>query len=160
MRLQYVQTGFLPLSSPHWFDHLRFALLLPLTLAAAGICSGQSFLAEIKAEHDPGKRIEKALEFANESFDSARDYYSKGLVHKGDEHLDYMTAALKECADSLDEAHKARFYKKAEMNVATLQRRLGDLLNDLGLDQRGWAEYTNRKIDELHDKMLAGVMRK
>lgn len=138
----------------------RMAVLLPLTLAVSGLACGQSFIAELKAERDPGKRAEKALEMADLSFTNAKDYYSKGLVKKGDEHLDYMTAALRECVDALDESRKARFYKKAEMNVAELQRRLGDLVQDISLEERGWAEYTSRKVDELHDKMIEGVMRK
>ena len=123
-------------------------------------CCAQSFLNELKAEHDPGRRAEKALEYADEAFDSARGFYDRGLVHKGDEQLDYMTTALKECVDALDQAHKARFYKKAELNVATLQRRMNDLLSDLSIQERGWAEYINRKVDEMHDKILEGVMRK
>lgn len=138
----------------------RILLLLPVTLAVSGIAYGQSFIAELKAEHDPSRRAEKALEFADQSFATARDYYNKGLVKKGDEHLDYMTAALRECVNSLEESRKAKFYKKAEMNVADLQRRLGDLLQDLNVDERGWAEFTSRKVDEMHDKLLDGVMRK
>jgi site-specific recombinase len=129
-------------------------------LLSVCVCSAQSFLNELKAEHDPARRAEKALEYADESFDSARAFYDKGLVHKGDEQLDYMTAALKECVDALDQAHKAKFYKKAELNVAVLQRRMDDLLSDLSIQERGWAEYINRKLDEMHDKILEGVMRK
>jgi DNA gyrase/topoisomerase IV subunit B len=131
-----------------------------LGLSIGGAAWGQSFIAEIKAEHDPGKRVQMALDFADQSFDTARDYYNKGFIHKGDEHLDYMTAALRECLDALQESHKAKFYKKAEMNVADLERRLGDLVTDISVPDRGWAEYTSRKVDELHDKMLEGVMRK
>jgi polyhydroxyalkanoate synthesis regulator phasin len=132
-----------------------------LVLAACGTgLLAQAGLAELKAEHDPGRRSEKALVFADQAFENAKEMYSKGQVHKGDEDLDQMTAALKECMDSLDEAHKAKFYKKAELRVAFLQRRMQGLLDDLSIQERGWAEYTNRKLDELHEKMLEGVMRK
>ena len=131
-----------------------------LLLAFAVLLQGQSNLSELKAERDPGKRSEKALLFADQAFESAKEMYNKGQVHKGDEDLDDMTAALKECVDSLDEAHKAKFYKKAELRVAFLQRRMQGLLDDLSIQERGWAEYTNRKLDELHEKMLEGVMRK
>lgn len=138
----------------------RLLVLGPIALVVGGAAYGQSFIAEIKAEHDPGRRVQKALEFADESFDLARDSYSKGLVKKGDENLDYMTAALRECVDTLEQNRKSRFYKKAEMDVASLQRRLSDLLADIDEQDRGWAEFTNRKVDEIHDKLLAGVMRK
>lgn len=136
-----------------------FAAALVAT-AAVAVLPAQSLLDEIKAEHDPARRSEKALIFADTAFDTARDFYSKGEVHKGDAQLEDMTNALNECVQSLEAAHKARFYKKAELRVAYLQRRMKGLLDDIEMQQRGWAEYTERKLDEIHDKLLDGVMRK
>lgn len=141
---------------------LSAVTLLVVTLFAASVrvSHAQSFLDEIKAEHDPARRSDKALSFADTAFDSARDFYNKGEVHKGDAQLEDMTNALNECLESLAEAHKARFYKKAELRVAYLQRRMKGLVDDIEMQQRGWAEYTQRKLDEIHDKLLDGVMRK
>ena len=58
-----------------------------------------------------------------------------------------MTSALKECVGSLEVAHKSRCYKKAELKVAYLQRRLQLVMANLTIEERGWAEYTERKID-------------
>jgi hypothetical protein len=124
------------------------------------MAASQSLISEIKAEHDPAKRSEKALSFADMEFDSAREDYNKGLIHKGDADLEEMMTALEECLASLDTARKAKYYKKAEMNVALLQRRMQALLEDIALQERGWAEYTQRTLDQLHDKLLDGVMRK
>jgi hypothetical protein len=134
--------------------------LSTLILAFAASASAQSFLAELKMQHDPAKRSEMALNFATELFDNAKDSYGKGQISKGDEDLDSMTKLLNACVESLADANKSRSYKKAEMKVANLQRRLSDLVNDLGIQERGWAEYTSRKLDEIHDKLLNGVMRK
>jgi hypothetical protein len=131
-----------------------------LILAFAGSTSAQSFLAELKSQHDPAKRSEMALIFADELLDNAKASYSQGQISKGDADLESMTKALNACVDSLAAAHKSRSYKKAEMKVAFLQRRLSDLVNDMGIQERGWAEYTSRKLDEIHDKLLNGVMRK
>jgi hypothetical protein len=142
---------------------VNLVTLVAATLFATNsvaILHAQSFLDEIKAEHDPARRSEKALTFADTAFDTARDFYTKGEVHKGDAQLEDMTNALKECVQSLEEAHKARFYKKAELRVAYLQRRMKGLMDDIEMQQRGWAEYTERKLDEIHDKLLDGVMRK
>ncbi len=103
----------------------RPLLLACLTFVMGGSACGQSFMAELKAEHDPGKRMQMALEYADQSFQTAHDYYNKGIIKKGDEHLEYMTSALRECVDALQQSHKARFYKKAEMNVAELQNVAG-----------------------------------
>ena len=136
---------------------------MQLSLLAAAVAvsaSAQSFLAELNSEHDPGKRAEMALSFADELFDSARTDYQKGDVHDGDAMLDKMTAALKACVDSVAVANKPKFYKKAEMKVATLQRRLSGLMDDISVTERGWAEQTSRRVEEIHSKLLDGVMRK
>lgn len=139
---------------------MRPATAVCALLCLLNIAGAQNLLTEIRAEHDPAKRSEKALNLADAAFDSAREFYNKGDIHKGDAELENMMTALEECLASLDTAHKARYYKKAEMNVSVLQRRLRGLLDDIDLQQRGWAEYTQRKLDELHDKLLDGVMRK
>lgn len=136
---------------------IEAALLLAAWVSAA---QAQSILAELRAEHDPAKRSEKALTFADEAFDNARDYYNKGEIQKGDAELEDMTNALNECVGSLEVARKAKCYKKAELKVAYLQRRLQGLLDDIEIQKRGWAEYTQRKLEEIHDKLLSGVMRR
>jgi hypothetical protein len=129
-------------------------------LICAGTLHAQSLLTELQAEQNPQKRSEKALIFADAAFDSAHELYLKGEIEKGDAQLETMTKALNQCVESLTAAHKARYYKKAEMNVASLQRRLEGLLSDLSVQKRGWVEYTSRKVDEIHDKLLNGVMSK
>ncbi len=110
--------------------------------------------------HDAGRRSEVALSQAETDFDSAREAYNKGDVEKGDQALEEMTKALNALLGSLDVAHKARFYKKAELRVANLQRRMATLLDDIELPARGWAEQTSRTLEGVHDKLLAGAMRK
>ena len=132
--------------------------LLAATFAVSA--SAQSFLAELKLEHDPGRRAEMALSFADESFDSAKTNYQKGDVHLGDVALDNMTSALNFCVESVAAANKTKFYKKAELKVAMLQRRLSGLMEDLSVTERGWAEQTSRRVEEIHAKLLDGVMRK
>ena len=109
---------------------------------------------------DPAKRSQKALALADEAFDNARGFYAKGEIEKGDAQLEDMTSALKECVGWLAVARKPRLYKKAELNVASLQRRMQALLTDIEFQRRGWAAYTERKLDEIHDKLLDGVIKK
>ncbi len=137
-----------------WIEVSLVFLVFSSTLAA------QSFLAEINQEHDPAKRSELALTYADESFDNARNFYKSGTTDKGDAALDNMTTALQACVQSLAVTNKARYYKKAEMKVAYLQRRLSGLIDDLSVTERGWAEQTKRKVEDIHEKLLDGVMRK
>jgi len=138
----------------------RAAQLGFLAAAMTFSASAQSFLAELKLEHDPAKRLELALSFADEAFDSAKTNYHKGETHLGDVALENMTSALNACVESVNAANKAKFYKKAEMKVAMLQRRLSGLMDDISLTERGWAEQTSRRVEEIHGKLLDGVMRK
>jgi hypothetical protein len=145
-------------------NSLKLSGLMQMGLLTVGLASflqaQQSFLTELEAERDPARRSDKALTFASAAFDNARELYTKGEFKQGDAELENMTSALKECVGSLQTAHKARFYKKAELRVAYLQRRMKGLVDDLSLQERGWAEYTERKLDDIHDKLLDGVMRK
>src|SRR4051794_37558546 len=110
----------------------KFVQLGLLTLGFASFGQAQqSFLTELEAEHDPARRSDKALTLADAAFDSARELYTKGEIKRGDAELENMTRALKECVGSLQTAHKARFYKKAELKVAYLQKRLQGLVDDL-----------------------------
>jgi hypothetical protein len=131
-----------------------------LMVAAAWLVPAQSFVTDVNLEHDPGKRSELALTYAKDFFESARDAYGKGDIHTGDRELEQMTKALNLCMDSLEAANKSKFYKKAELRVANLQRRLADLIENLNVGERGWAEQTGRKVEAIHEKLLSGAMRK
>jgi hypothetical protein len=131
-----------------------------LFVMLSSVMAAQSLLGEINQERDPAKRSELALTLADESFDHARDFYQKGAMEKGDAALENMTSALNVCVQSLAVSNKVKFYKRAELKVAYLQRRMGSLVDDLGVQERGWAEQTKRKLEEIHDKILDGVMKK
>src|SRR5690242_4635024 len=113
---------------------------------------GFRFSSERNADHDAGKQAEMDLNKAEMAFDEAREAYHTGNIDKGDADLDGMTKALNACVASLETAHKARYYKKAELRVANLQRRMASLLDDIDLPRRGWAEQTNRELDTIHDR--------
>ena len=139
---------------------MKTFLLGCLVVLSALCLAAQSPLETIKSEPNPGRRAEKALSFAESQFDSAKAAYGKGEVHAGDAALDTMYQALEETVSSLAKARKSRLYKRAELRVAYLQRRLAGLLDDLSINDRGWAEQINRQLAGIHDKLLEGAMRK
>jgi DNA gyrase/topoisomerase IV subunit B len=136
---------------------IQFALLFVII---SSVMHAQSLLGEINQEHNPGKRAELALSLADESFDDARGFYDKGAMEKGDAALENMTNALNACVQSLAVSNKPKFYKRAELKVAYLQRRMNDLLEEMSVQRRGWAEQTKRRLEAIHDKILNGVMSK
>jgi len=114
----------------------------------------------LAAEHNPSKRSVLALSLAASALTDASNCYKLGDVHKGDAELDEMIQDLRECVKSLRAARKSGNYKRAELKVASLQRRLHDLVSDLSLENRGWAEQTERTVDEIHEQILTGVMKR
>ena len=46
------------------------------------------------------------------------------------------------------------------MKVAALHRRIHSLLEELDFEERGKAAELAAQLDEIHDKLLDGVMRK
>lgn len=139
---------------------MRTVKISLLFVMVSSIMTAQSLLGDINQERDPAKRSELALLMADEAFDHARDFYQKGAMEKGDAALENMTSALDVCVHSLAVSNKAKCYKKAELKVAYLQRRMSGLLDDLSVTERGWAEQSKRKLEAIHDKILDGVMRK
>ena len=133
-----------------------------LLWSALSLVAGQSppSLDSIKAESDPAHRAEHALALAETEFDSAHDAYLKGDIHTGDDRLDEMSKALDETVASLQKTHKTRLYKRAEMRVAHLQRRLSGLIDEINIEQRSWAEQIGRHLAEVHDKLLQGALGK
>lgn len=129
-------------------------------LVAAQLLVAQPTSDRLATEHNPSKRSVLALDLATSALDDASDCYKSGNVHKGDAELEEMTKDLRECVSSLRAAHKSGSYKKAELKVASLQRRLHDLVSDLSIENRGWAEQTERTVDEIHEQILTGVMTK
>lgn len=139
----------------------RRGMAVPLVALALSSClMAESYLSQLKAVRNPGKRSEKALKLADAAFENARQFYHDGEIQKGDAALDQMTQALTACLKSAEIANKAKYFKKAELNVAKLQRQMTWLLSNLEVRNRGWAKITSKKMDQIHNQLLAGAMRK
>ncbi len=134
---------------------MALVCLLPPFLMLA-----QSALDEVKNEPNPGKRSELAIEAADRSIDEARDAYRSGNIRNGDAELQAVENLADECLSSVEEANKYRYWKKAELKIRHLTRRVDSLMDEIGYDQREKAQHTRAHLDQIHDKLLAGVMRK
>jgi uncharacterized membrane protein len=60
----------------------------------------------------------------------------------------------------VEEAHKSKYWKKAELKVAALMRRVNSLIADLDYNERGKAQELETHLSRVHDQLLAGVMAK
>jgi hypothetical protein len=139
----------------------------PLALAAAFLLlttvvlpASSKLPEEVLSERNPGKRSELALDTADRLLDQARTHYKAGQPQKGDEELDLISMLADECLHSTEEAHKSKYWKKSEMRIAALNRRVRSLTDELSYDQRDPGNKLAAHLDSIHDKLLAGVMRK
>jgi len=137
-----------------------FHIGLASFVLASSLLIGQSAEDEVKNEPNPGKRSEMAMEVANRSLDEARESYLGGDVKKGDAEIIEIETLADECLSSVEQAKKYRYWKKAELKIRQLTRRVESLSNDIDYDQRGKAQELRAHLDQVHDKLLAGVMRK
>jgi hypothetical protein len=129
-------------------------------LAAAAVCQTTGLPEEVTAERNPGKRSEIAVTLADKSIDLARTYYRAGDAGRGDSELDLVRQLADECFRSAEQAHKSKYWKKAEMRIAALSRRVRSLVEELGYEQREKGRELADHLDSIHDKLLAGVMSK
>lgn len=135
-------------------------LILSFLLAPYALFAQTSRQDQLHAEHNPKKRAKLALRLASTAFNEADGFYRAGEVHKGDAALDEMTGDLKECLSSLRAAHSGNSYQRAELKVASLERRLHDLVETISIQNRGWAQQTERTVDKIHDQILNGAMKR
>jgi hypothetical protein len=137
-----------------------FCAVLLLPLAAVAFSQATGLPEEVTSEHNAGKRSEIAVTLADKSIDQARSYYRAGDAARGDSELDLVRQLADECFSSAERAHKSKYWKKAEMRIAALSRRVRSLTEELGYEQREKGRDLADHLDSIHDKLLAGVMSK
>jgi hypothetical protein len=139
-----------------------FLLSAFVLVATAGFFTkpGEGLPPEVTGEHNPGKRSQIAIDLADKAFDQARSFYQSGDTERGESQLDFVARLADECFTSAKHSHKAKYFKYDEMKVSALARRVRSLMDDLGYEQRDKARGLVSHLDEIHDKLLAGVMGK
>lgn len=139
-------------------SRLFATLLLSGALAAAD-------LAAVKAEPNLEKRSEKALVYAGEVLTAMRGELDRNDVEKIKDQLKEFQSAVDLSVDSLAATGKnarknPKFFKRAELRLRELQRRLETFRRDLSFDDRpvldGVLSHVGKKIDELVEATLRG----
>ena len=135
------------------------ALLLLSTLL------GAADLSAVKAEPNLEKRSEKALVYANEVLAAMRAELDKNNVDKIKDHLRELEATVDLSLDSLKATGKnarrnPKYFKRAELRLRELQRRLETFRRDMSFDDRpvldGVIAHIAKRIDELVEATLRG----
>ena len=78
--------------------------------------------------------------------------------------LEEVRESVNLSADSLDETHKHarnnKYYKRAELKLRALLRRLSSFRDQVGVDDRKEIDSVHQRLQEVHDKLLAEIMSK
>ena len=132
-------------------------LLLALWLAFGDI-------AAVKSEPDLEKRSELALANADRDMDQARQAYSGDDQKATQAALSELTESIEVCYDALQHAQtpprKSKYYKRAELKVRELLRRLTGFRDEVSFDSRPPVEAAMKKISDVHDELIADIMSK
>jgi hypothetical protein len=143
---------------------MKMAAPILLLCAFAGAALAGDLTA-IKAETNLERRSDRALENADRSITVARDAYNAGKMSE-------TKAALAETAESVQLSYESlvdtgkhprqspKHFKRAEVKVREMLRRLKNLESDFSVDDRGAVAQTEQRLQQIHDDLLNGIMSK
>ena len=121
-------------------------------------------LGAVKAEPDFEKRSELALLNADHDMDEARQAYSGGDQNATQAALSDLSESIDTCYDALQHAHtpprKSKYYKRAELKVSALIRRLTGFRDEVSYESRPAVEAVLKKLSDVHDQLIADIMSK
>ncbi|MGI8742911.1 MAG: hypothetical protein ACR2NN_10140 [Bryobacteraceae bacterium] len=121
-------------------------------------------IAALKSEPDLEKRSELALANADRQVDAARDAYQGGDLKRMQAALEEIRDSVNLSAESLEQAHKKarnnKYYKRAELKVRALLRRLSGFHDEVSAEDRKEIEAVRQRLQEVHDQLLAQIMSK
>ncbi len=121
-------------------------------------------LAAVKSEPDLNRRSELALTLADEAIDEARQAYEAGNAAAEAADMKAVADSVALCYASLEQTHgaprKSKYYKRAELKVSALMRRLNGFRDEVSYDFRPNVEVALKKLSDIHDELISDIMSK
>lgn len=119
-------------------------------------------IAEVKAEPDLNRRSELALMNADAKIDEARQAYQAGDEAAQQAAIQEVAESVTICYESLEktrsEPRKSKYYKRAELKVSALMRRLSGFRDEVSFDFRPNVETVLKRLSDIHDELLSDIM--
>ena len=119
-------------------------------------------LAAVKSEPDLNRRSELALLNADEKIDDARKAYQAGNEAAETADIQEVAESVTLCYQSLEktrsEPRKSKYYKRAELKVSALMRRLSGFRDEVSFDFRPNVEAVLKRLSDIHDELLSDIM--
>ena len=128
---------------------LILMLCLPVLLAFA-------------AGDDPRKRYQKEIDHASNQIDAARKAYQAGSTAGFQSALSEIAAATERCdqilrAPGKNNARNLGQFKKAEIRLREILRRLDQLANETAVDDRKPIQAAREVVQRIHDQLLVDI---
>ena len=122
-------------------------------------------LTAVKSEPNLEHRSELAITNANTALDAARDAYNAGDAEKTAKELNEVSESVDVAYEALsatgkDPRKSPRYFKKAEMGVRTLLRRLEGVSQSFSVSDRDKIDAIRDHISQVHDNLVQGIMSK
>jgi hypothetical protein len=122
-------------------------------------------LTAVKSEPNLEHRSELAITNANQALDNARNAYDSGDEAKTEGALKEVEESVDLAFDSLAQTGKdprksPRYFKKAEMSLRLLLRRLEGVGQNFGVLDRPRIEALRDHVSQIHDNLIQGIMSK
>jgi len=142
---------------------VRFFVLL----ASAATLLLAEIPKSVLAEHDLEKRSELALKEAEDQITAASKAYDSASAEQKEFQSHLNTAgelaqlSVKSLQDSGKRASKSpKYFKRAEMKLRSLLRRIDSLEKDVSVDARPPVEKVKILLSEAHEQVLHDIMSK
>jgi hypothetical protein len=121
-------------------------------------------VSSVKNEPNLERRSDLALENANRAIDDARAAYQAGDMKKTEANLNEVRESVDLSLDSLENSGKkprnSSHYKKAEIKLRLMLRRLAGFRDEMSLDDRKPIDDVAARLQEVHDRLLSDIMSK
>lgn len=119
-------------------------------------------VASLKSEPDLNRRSELALMNADAKIDEARMAYQAGNEAAEQADIQEVADSVALSYDSLEQTHeaprKSKYYKRAELKVSALMRRLSAFRDEVSFDFRPRVDDALKKLSDIHDELLSDIM--
>ncbi|MBL8233606.1 MAG: DUF2524 family protein [Bryobacterales bacterium] len=120
-------------------------------------------LTPARNEKNPEKSYWLALENANSVLGEARKSLSEGQLEALRKNLDETVESVQFARDKLYSTGKSpsrnsRHFKRAELKLRDLLKKLDGLLQEAGFEDRQPIEAAKKKVQQLHDDLLFDIM--
>lgn len=138
------------------FPRLAAVILLAGSAQAAG------GLDAIRDDPDPQRRYRAALDYSAEQITVARKAYEENRHQDFDGALKEVAAGARLCDETLrapvnKRIRNASHYKRAELKLREVLRRLTQLEKEVSVDDRAHILKTRDAVQEIHDRLLLDI---